>query len=79
MSHIKNRKKVNEFLGYYYCDDGTGSLSNQVLMYRIEKGLTMSKLAECIGTSTITMERIENKEKCISIEMKKKISFSVSN
>ncbi len=79
LPHIKNRKKVNEFLGYNYWNDGSGSLSNQVLLYRIEHGLTISELAEYIGTSTITIERVEKSENLLSLELEFKISKIVSS
>ncbi|QMU65262.1 MAG: helix-turn-helix domain-containing protein [Flavobacteriaceae bacterium] len=71
--HVKYRKKVVEFLGYNYWEDGTNSLSNKCLLYRIEYGLTMNELALQINVSTRTIERIENMEKNISSEMKNRI------
>ncbi|MDB4181027.1 helix-turn-helix domain-containing protein, partial [Flavobacteriaceae bacterium] len=67
--HIRNRKKVVEFLGFNYWDDGSNSLSNMVLLYRIEHKLTMSELALKINASTRTIERIENIEENISNTM----------
>ena len=68
--HIQNRKKVVDFLGYNYWNDGTTSLSNMILLYRIEHGLTMGALASKINISTRSIERIENMEKNESSEMK---------
>jgi DNA-binding XRE family transcriptional regulator len=47
--HIRNRKKVVEFLGYNYWDDGSNSLSNKIVLHRIEHGLTKSKFAKKIN------------------------------
>ncbi|MDO5972005.1 helix-turn-helix transcriptional regulator [Flavivirga aquimarina] len=73
LPHIKNRKKVVEFLGFNYWYDDTNSLSNKCLLYRIEYGLTMSELAQKINVSVRTIERIENNEMYISDEMSKKV------
>ncbi|MGH1387843.1 helix-turn-helix transcriptional regulator [Kordia sp.] len=37
--HIRNRKKVVDFLGYNYWNDGTDSFANKCLLYRIKKEL----------------------------------------
>ena len=68
--HIRNRKAVNEFLGYNFWDDKSNSLSNAVLLFRIEKGITRRELALLIGVSSRTIERIENNEDNVSEEMK---------
>ena len=67
--HIKHRKMVNEFLGYNYWDDGTNSLANLCLCYRIENGLTQKEIARSIGTSTTTIERIEKNTSFISFKL----------
>ena len=72
--HIKNRKKVNTFLGFNFWDDGRNSLSNQVLLYRIEKSITMSELAKEINVSCHTIERIEKEEKHVSVSMSNKVN-----
>ncbi len=72
--HIRNRKNVILFLGFNYWDDGTESLSNKVLLYRIEHELSMNQLAQKINVSTRTIERIENMEKNVSFKMKEKVS-----
>ena len=60
LPHITRRNEINEFLGYNYWNDGTSSLKNRLLCYRISHRLTMSKLAEMTGISCSTIERIEN-------------------
>ena len=60
LPHITRRNEINEFLGYNYWNDGTSSLKNRLLCYRISHRLTMSKLAELTGISCSTIERIEN-------------------
>ncbi len=62
-------KKVNDFLGYNFWDDGSGSLANKVLLYRIEHVLTMSQLAEQLSVSCHTIERIEGNRKSVSNSM----------
>jgi len=64
--HIKNRKKVNEFLGFNFWDDSSGSLANRCLLYRIEEGIVRRELAERIGVSEMTMNRVENNKLNIS-------------
>ena len=64
--HIKNRKKVVDFLGYNFWDDGTNSIANKCLLYRIEKGIVRRELAKLIGISEMTMDRIENNKLNIS-------------
>ncbi|WP_430408775.1 helix-turn-helix transcriptional regulator [Kordia sp.] len=67
--HIRNRKKVVEFLGYNYWDDGSDSLANKCLLYRIEHGLTISELADLIGVSCGIIKRMENAEENVSLEI----------
>lgn len=64
------RKAVNEFIGYNYWCDGTGSIQNEILKYRIQHGLTSPQLAEEIGVSKNTINRAMNGEK-VSEKMKK--------
>lgn len=68
--HIRNRKRVIQFLEYNYWDDGTNSLPNKCLLHRIEHGLTMSELAKKLSVSCRTIERVEMNEPFISKEMK---------
>lgn len=68
--HIRNRKKVVDLLGFNYWDDGTNSLANNVLLFRIENGLIKSELAKKIRVSTTTIERIENSNDNVSKKMK---------
>jgi transcriptional regulator with XRE-family HTH domain len=72
--HIRNRKKVIEFLGYNYWDDGTDSLSNRCLLYRVEYGLTMSEFASRMNVSTRSIERIEDMGKNVSSEMEEVVN-----
>ncbi|WP_027879232.1 helix-turn-helix transcriptional regulator [Mesoflavibacter zeaxanthinifaciens] len=58
---IKKRKKINEFLGYNFWDDGTETLSNIVLLYRIENQLSAKEFGKIIGVSRNTIKRIELK------------------
>ena len=66
--HIKNRKKVVEFLDYNYWDNGSDSLANRCLLFRIEHGITRAKLASRISISEATMDTIENNKIAISNE-----------
>ncbi len=75
--HVRFRGKVNEFLGYNYWDDGSGSLANRVLMYRIENKLTMSELAIKLDISCHSIERIEKKEKHVSVSMSNKVNHFI--
>ncbi|MDO5972015.1 helix-turn-helix transcriptional regulator [Flavivirga aquimarina] len=79
LPHIKNRKKIVSFLGFNFWDDGTELLSNKVLLYRIEYGLTMSELAQKINVSVRTVERIENNEIHISEKMNKKVEEHINH
>jgi DNA-binding XRE family transcriptional regulator len=76
--HVRYRKKVNEFLEYNFWDDGSGSLANQLLLYRIERGITMNEFSKEIDVSCHTIERIEKQEDCISIEMKSRIHIYIT-
>lgn len=67
--HIKLRNRVNEFLGYNFWNDGSQSLANRVLLYRIEHKLTMSELASKLNISCHTIERIEKRDRNISTKM----------
>jgi len=71
--HIRNRKKVVEFLSCNFWDDGTQSLSNQCLLYRIERGIVRKELAEQIDVSEMTIDRIENCENNVSKEIQSKL------
>lgn len=64
---------MNEFLGFNYWDDKTNSLTNRVLIYRIEHGVTMIQLAELIDISNGTIERVEKSEILVSKKMSKRI------
>lgn len=78
MPHIKNRKDVNQFLGFNYWDDGSDSISNQVLCYRIEHGLTQDELSLILNVSTATIERIEKKSDTVSFDLKSKIQHYIN-
>lgn len=64
--HIKYRKMVNELLGYNFWDDGSNSLANRCLLYRIEKGISREQLGKLLNISEMTIDRIENKNLNIS-------------
>ena len=70
---IYRRKMICEFLGFNYWDDGTNSLSNLSILFRIEYKLTKADFANLIGVSSRTIERIEAKEKHVSKELKKRV------
>ncbi len=72
--HIRNRKKVVEFLRHNYWDDGTDSLSNRCLLYRVEYGLTMSEFTSRMNVSTRSIERIEDMGKNVSSEMEEVVN-----
>jgi len=69
--HIKNR--VNQFIGYNFWDDGSETLANKLLRYRIKKEMTAAELGTVIGVSRNTIKRIET-EIYVSDKMKKIIS-----
>jgi len=50
---------VNQFLGFNYWNDRSGSLGNKVLLYRIEHGIFLSELAKSCGVSKSTIVRVE--------------------
>jgi len=56
---IKRQKEVIQFLGFNFWDDGSNSIANRLLLYRIEHGLYRIELAEMIKVSDSTIERIE--------------------
>ena len=58
---------------------GSNSLANQCLLYRIEHNLTMTQLAQRIGVSSRTIERIENNEKLVSEKIQEKVSHYLFN
>jgi len=66
---IKRQKEIVEFLGYNYWDDGSYSVSNRILLYRIEHRLYRTELANICNVSDSTIERIEKKSKLISMDM----------
>ena len=70
--NLNQKKKINNFLGFNYWDDKSNSLSNRCLIYRIEYGLTQSKLAELIKVNSKTVIRMENNKIKISNESIKK-------
>ncbi|MDH7447247.1 helix-turn-helix domain-containing protein [Aquimarina sp. 2201CG14-23] len=69
---IQKRKKINEFLKFNFWDDGTNSLSNKLLLYRIENQLTAIECGTLIGVSRNTIKRIELKIK-VSFGMMEKV------
>jgi DNA-binding XRE family transcriptional regulator len=71
--HMTNRKKVIEFLGCNFWNDGTNSLSNRVLQFRIENELYRIELGKLIGVSDSTIERVEKRHPHISSKIKDKI------
>lgn len=76
--HIKNYKKVIEFLGYNYWDDGSESLSNKCLMYRIEHGVTQTQMAEKVGLNQISIYRVESEKYNMSKDTIAKIKLKIS-
>ena len=64
---------INDFLGYNYWDDGTQSLNNRLLAFRIDNGLSQTEIAKIIGVSPRTIERVEKNEKHISDKILKLI------
>jgi transcriptional regulator with XRE-family HTH domain len=75
---IKKRKKINEILGYNFWDDGSSSLGNQLLLYRIEEGITAKECGVRIGVSRNTIKRLET-EVYISNKMKQIINRFLKN
>ena len=71
--NIKKRKFVNAFLKYNFWDDLSNSLSNRVLLYRIEHGMYRTNLANNLGASESTIERIEKRIDMVSKEQIKKV------
>ena len=69
---IQKRKRINEFLQFNFWDDGTQSLSNRLLLYRIEHKLTAKECGALIGVSRNTIKRIELEKKA-STQMFEKI------
>jgi DNA-binding XRE family transcriptional regulator len=57
---LRHMKKVIDFLGFNFWDDGTNSLSNRRLLYRIDHNLTQQELANLIDIGKTTIGRIEN-------------------
>lgn len=75
---IKRRKKVIEFLGFNFWDDMTNSFANRTMLYRIEHAFNRKDLAELIGVSDSTIQRIEeNESKCSNAVMIKVNDFIV--
>jgi DNA-binding XRE family transcriptional regulator len=52
---LRHMKKVIDFLGFNFWDDGTNSLSKKCLLYRIEHNVTQQELSNLIyfGKTTI--------------------------
>ncbi len=75
--HIKKRKQLNMFLGYNFWNDGTNKLSNRLLLYRIENGLSANDCGALIGVSRNTVKRIELNIKTSS-KMKKIVEAFIS-
>jgi len=69
---IHRRKEVCDFLGFNYWDDGSGSIGNRLLLYRIEMGLSQEELEPIIQVPSRTISRIEN-NKAISNKLYKYI------
>ena len=57
--HIKKRKEINKFLGFNYWDDGSNSLGNRLLQYRLQNQLSAKELGKVIGVSRNTIKRLE--------------------
>ena len=49
-------------------DDGSNSLANKCILYRIENGIVRKELAQFIGISVITIDRVENNTLNVSHE-----------
>ena len=76
---ISLRKEVVIFLGFNHWNDGSGSLANKVLLYRIEHGLTRMELGKLIGVSDSSIERIEKRRCSVSKKMKVRIIEYIEN
>lgn len=72
---VPDRKRIIDFLGYNFWDDGTNSLSNQLLSYRINKGINATMCGERIGISRNTVKRIETGVKVSKMMILKVESF----
>jgi transcriptional regulator with XRE-family HTH domain len=69
---FKYRKKVVDFLEFNFWDDGSNSLANRCLLYRVEHGLSHEQLAKRVNVSMVTIGRIENgKRKVLDITIEK--------
>ena len=69
--HIRNRKKVIEFLEHNIWDDGSNSLANRCLFYRIEKGITRAEMSLYIDISEETIRRLEVENRASEETIKK--------
>jgi len=63
---IKKRKLVNAFLKFNFWDDQSCSLSNRVLLHRIEYSLYRMDFAKICNVSESTIERIEKNNELVS-------------
>jgi len=71
--NIKRRKLINQFLGFNYWEDGTGSLANKTVVYRIEHQLTRKAFGKILGISDFTIERMGKKTNTVSLATKNRI------
>ncbi len=62
---IENRKVVVVFLGFNYWNDGTYSLANNVLLFRIETGLPKSELAKKKELAQLVLKELKTLAKMI--------------
>jgi len=66
---------VVELLGFNYWDDSSNSLANRCLLFRIEKGIVRKELAQLIGISETTMDKVEHNREVISEDTIEKIEL----
>lgn len=71
---IKRRNQVIQFLKYNYWDDGSNSLANKTLNFRIKNQLKTIELGIQLGVSESTIKRVENRHENVSDNIKNLIS-----
>tara|TARA_B110001454_G_scaffold216689_2_gene240420 strand:- start:546 stop:1076 length:531 start_codon:yes stop_codon:yes gene_type:complete len=72
---LMHKKKLIDFIGINYWDDGSNSLANRCSLYRIEHCLTQQELANIMNIEKTTIRRIENAKENVSKEIEGKIEL----
>ncbi len=68
---VEIKKKIIDFLGFNFWDDGSQSLRNQLEVYMIKHGLGFSQLSKNLGIDKRVLYRLVSGKEISTINLQK--------